>query len=114
MANDAVTKLRAARSLGYAKPKPNVIAIRLKPDSRLLASANRLFLTSYSADSVCDALPIVPFTFSNERVQGFENLLFAEFRDEIFQILLNFSSYRHSQFWRRIDFFPASPVSGNF
>jgi len=49
-------------------------------------------------DGVGNALLIVPFTFRNERIQRFENLLFAEPRHEVFQIVLNLSSYRRLQF----------------
>jgi hypothetical protein len=51
-----------------------------------------------------NASPIIPFTFGNERVERCENLLFAESRHEIFQILFDFSSYRRSQFWIDIEF----------
>jgi hypothetical protein len=55
-------------------------------------------LSRYTPDGVGNALPIVPFTFRNERVERFENLLFAESRHEVFQIVLNVSSYRRLQF----------------
>ena len=42
------------------------------------------FLTSYTPDRICHALPIVPFTFRNERVQRFENFLLTELGDELF------------------------------
>jgi len=48
-------------------------------------------------DCVGNALPVIPFTFCNERVEGFENLLFAESRHQVFQIVLNLSSYRRSK-----------------
>ena len=45
-------------------------------------------------DCIRHALPIVPFKFRNERIQRFENFVFAKSRHEIFQVVLNFSSYR--------------------
>jgi hypothetical protein len=50
-------------------------------------------------DGVGNALPVVPFTFRNERVEGFKNLFFAESRHEVFQIILNVSTYRRSKLW---------------
>src|SRR5204863_6804186 len=52
---------------------------------------------------------IVQFEFRNQRVQRFEDLLFTESRHKICQIVLNFSSYRRSQFWRNIEFSRATP-----
>ena len=51
---------------------------------RLLEVGELLFVTSYTADRIRNALPIVPFTFRNERVQRFENFLLAELGNEFF------------------------------
>jgi hypothetical protein len=39
-------------------------------------------VTSYTTNGIRDALPIVPFTFRDERVQRFEDLLFTELSNE--------------------------------
>jgi hypothetical protein len=54
-------------------------------------------LSRYTTDGVGDALPVVPFTFRNERVERFENFLLTESRHEVFQIVLDLSSYRCSK-----------------
>jgi hypothetical protein len=56
----------------------------------------------YTTDSIGNALPIIPFTFRNERAERFKNLLFAESRHEVFQIVLNGSSYRRSKLRRNL------------
>jgi hypothetical protein len=61
-------------------------------------------LSRYATDRICDALPIVPFALRNERVERFENLLFAESRHEVFQIVLNISSHRRSKVGINIEF----------
>ena len=47
-------------------------------------SSFRVALASYTADRIRHALPIIPFTFRNERVQRFENFLLTELGDELF------------------------------
>jgi hypothetical protein len=39
-------------------------------------------VTSHTTNGIRDALPIVPFTFRDERVQRFEDLLFTELGNE--------------------------------
>jgi hypothetical protein len=41
-------------------------------------------LSRYTTNGIGNALPVVPFTFRDQRVERFENFLFAESRDEIF------------------------------
>jgi len=73
-----------------------------------------LFLTSYTPDRIRHALPIIPFAFRDERVERFENLLFAESRHEVFQIVPNVSSYRRSNLWINIDFSCAPAALSEF
>jgi cephalosporin-C deacetylase-like acetyl esterase len=68
------------------------------------------FAASYTPDRIRNALPIVPFTFGNQRVQRFQDLLFTESCNEIFQILLNFTSYWRMKLRRNIHFVPVSPT----
>ena len=68
-------------------------------DATLTQAAGCALLSRYTADGVGNTLPIVPFTFRNERVERFENLLFAELRHEIFQVVLDLCSQRRSKFW---------------
>src|SRR5438874_2569634 len=57
-------------------PSRVVISLTLVTDSAEM----RALPTGYTPDGVGNALPIVPVTFRNERVERFENLLFAECR----------------------------------
>jgi len=44
-----------------------------------------LFVTSYTMDCIRNALPVIPFTFRNKRVQSFEQLLFPGHGDHLFK-----------------------------
>jgi hypothetical protein len=58
----------------------------------------RLCLTSDTTNCIRNALPIVPFTFRDERVERFEDLPLTKFRNRLFKLLLNFTSHRCAKF----------------
>ena len=72
-----------------------------------LSVNRRSFLTSYTSDRIRNTLPIVPFTFRNQRVQRFADFLLTEFGDELFKLVLNFISNRWLELWRKSFRYPA-------
>jgi hypothetical protein len=60
----------------------------------------RLCLTSDTTNCIRNALPIVPFTFRDERVDRFEDLPLTKFRNQLFKLLLNLTSHRCAKFRR--------------
>jgi hypothetical protein len=53
------------------------------------SKACTIALTSNTLNRIGDALPIVPFTLRNERIQRCHYFLFAEVRDQFFKLQLN-------------------------
>jgi hypothetical protein len=53
-----------------------------------------LIFASYTPVDIRNALPIIPLTFRNQRVECFSDFLLTEFGDELSKLVLDFTSHR--------------------
>jgi hypothetical protein len=80
----SITTIAHGRNHRFHFQKTQTLSVTLR-DNHKCAS----FLTSYPTNRIFHALPIVPFTSRNQRVQRFAYLLLAEFGDELLKLALN-------------------------
>ena len=76
--------------------------------SQLAATSRALFLTGYTVDRICHALPVLSFAFQNERLERVADFFLTAFGNQFFKLPLDVASHVRAKFRR--NFCPASPM----